>query len=117
MPTIKNFLSSLKEKDKYPYYKEFEVLANETNLIKFRLYIHKDLFVQIYHNENSAISSFALVSVTNRIFGRDKIGKRWHRHPTGNSSFHDDSPKGNKSTNIKKFLAEVNQILKELKLI
>lgn len=46
MNTVENILSQLKAKDKYSYYKQIEVLLNEPNLVKLRIYI-RDSFKEV----------------------------------------------------------------------
>ena len=117
MSTVENILSELKAKDKYPYYKHIEVLLNEPNLVKLRIYIRDDLFVQIYQNDESKIASFSLVTGKERVFGRDKENRIWHRHPLGNPNYHDSSKEGKKAINLSKFFKEVDIVLKDLSLI
>ena len=117
MNTVKSILLELKAKDKYSYYDRIEVLINEPNLLKLRLYIRDDFFVQVYRNDDSKTTSFALVLGKDRIFGRDEENKIWHRHHIDNPTHCDLSEKGKKSSNLKRFLKEVNKILVELELI
>ncbi len=117
MNTVKSILSELKAKDRYSYYKQVEVLIDEPNLVKLRIYIREGLFIQVYRNDESKTTSFALVSGKERIFGRDEEDRIWHRHPLGNPNYHDSSKTGKKPINLRRFLKEVDGVLRDLKLV
>lgn len=73
---------------KYGYYRKYETLSRGKYHIKFSLWIKKDLFVQVNRNEKASITNFALISKTDRIYGRDEYKGKWHRHPVNDPRCH-----------------------------
>lgn len=101
----------------YPYYKKCHVLNLGKNYVKFRMVITKDLFVQVNRNELVFITNLALINQSRRIYGRDEYKTQWHRHPFDNPSCHDFSEEGKKKVSLRKFLSEVDNMLREKGLV
>ncbi len=60
--------------------------------------------------ENDTIG-FVLVNKGQRIYGRDAIEGKWHRHIFEDPLGHDFSAEGSKKFTLKEFLMEVQEIL------
>jgi len=83
----------------------------QTHILKARLYLSEDLYIQVYRNDRNNITSFTLVVGDERLYGRDEIDGLWHRHPFSDPSTHNGSPEGRRSINLRGFFDEVYQIL------
>ena len=85
--------------------------------VKYRLYAESELFIQLYFNEQSGTVGMALVYQGQRLYGRDCEASVWHRHPANEPTLHDASPEGAQAVSVEEFLAQVQAILIEAKLI
>jgi len=104
------------ELERRKYFVRMDVLEQTLNLIKIRLYITPDLFVQIYRNDRYQTTNLALIHNGRRLFARDELDGRWHRHTHDSPEEHDTSKEGSKSVEIGEFLDEVEQVLAALNL-
>ncbi|HFQ94136.1 MAG TPA: hypothetical protein ENK32_09020 [Anaerolineae bacterium] len=98
------------------YIRQLIILEQSVSLIKARLYISPDLFVQIYRNDRFDSTNLVLIHNQQRIYGRDHIGGVWHRHPVGNPHSHDTSSEGRRDIHLSEFLDEVETILADMNL-
>ena len=98
------------------YILRLEVLDQTTSMIKARLYVTPDLFVQVYRNDRYDTTNLALVHGSQRLYGRDQIGGQWHRHTHSAIHEHDFSDDGRKALGLTDFLNEVEGLLTELDL-
>jgi hypothetical protein len=98
------------------YFIQMEVLDQTLSLIKVRLYISSDLFVQIYRNDRFNTTNLVLIFNGGRIFGRDELDGRWHRHTHLAPEVHDTSEAGRKPVILSEFLDEVETVLSALDL-
>ena len=64
-----------------PLFIRIEVLDLTRNLIKARLYLREDLFIQVYRNDRSQVTNLLIVLEGQRVFARDQIRGAWHKHP------------------------------------
>ncbi len=96
------------------YLRRVEILDQSANLIKARLHIAPDLFVQVYRNDRFDTTNFALIHNNQRIYARDQVGGVWHRHTTALPEAHDASSEGRRPTELPHFLDEVESILAAL---
>ena len=71
--------------------------------IKLRLSIDRDIFIQIYANENSDKFNLTLIMQGNRIYGFDREGGLYHLHPFLDTRQHIPA---NSSKNITDFAKE-----------
>jgi len=92
-------------------------IQNSEEPIKMRLEISPTIFVQFYHHQKSNTSNYVLVGWDRRLYGRDSIGGKWHRHPFHNPTEHDTSREGARTITPSEFLEEVFEILQEEGLI
>jgi hypothetical protein len=96
------------------YLRRVEVLDQSTSLIKLRLQIASDLFVQVYRNDRFDTTDFVLMHNGQRLYARDQVGGRWHRHTQSHPEQHDTSPEGRRPIDLPEFLDEVETILATL---
>lgn len=85
-------------------------------MLKARLFINPDLFVQVYRNDYFDTTNFVLVHNRQRIYARDQLGGEWHRHISTNTENHDKSVEGKRSVSLPEFLDEVEIILADMDL-
>ena len=90
------------------------VLDHSLSLLKARLYIAADLFVQVYRNDHFDTTNLALMHNEQRIYARDQLGGVWHRHPTTDPQVHDTSATGCQPVGLAEFLDEVEDVLAAL---
>lgn len=115
--TATQLLAALRaETGRRKYFIRLEILEQTTNLVKARLSISPDLFVQIYCNDRFDTLSLALIRNRQHIYARDQLGGRWHRHLPTDPDKHDVSPEGSKAVTLSEFLDEAEKVLAELSL-
>ena len=96
------------------YLRRVEVLDQSVSLIKVRLHIAPDLFVQIYRNDRFNTTNLALIHNNQRLYARDQVGGNWHRHTAAQPAAHDVSLEGRRAVDLPQFLDEVESILAAL---
>ncbi|MCI0494801.1 hypothetical protein L0Z72_07315 [candidate division KSB1 bacterium] len=101
----------------YTYYQRREILHQGKGYVKLRLYISRNLFVQINRNEIANLTNLVLLQDFNRIYSRDEYHGKWHRHPISDPDDHNHSDEGTKPVTLDEFLLEVDSILKEKGLV
>jgi len=104
------------ELERRKYFVRMDVLDQTLSLVKIRLYISPDLFVQIYRNDRYQTTNFALIHNGQRLYARDELDGRWHRHTHRRHEEHDISKEGRRPVEISEFLDEVEQVLAALDL-
>jgi hypothetical protein len=114
IPDIANGLQ--RELKRRKYFVRLEILEQTLSLIKARLYISPDLFVQIYRNDRFQTTNLVLIHNGNRLFARDEVDGHWHRHIHSAPEEHDFSVEGQRAIKLQEFLDEVEKILAELNL-
>ena len=93
------------------YFIRLDILDQSTNLLKARLHISPELFVQIYRNDRYNTTNFAIIHNERRLYARDQIGGVWHRHTTEEPELHDTSTERQRSVTLLEFLSEVESLL------
>lgn len=96
------------------YIRRSDILEQSINLVKARLVISSELFVQIYRNDRFDTTNFALIHNGQRIYARDQVGGIWHRHNVTHPVQHDTSADGLRPIGLPEFLDEVESILASL---
>jgi hypothetical protein len=109
---IKKVVSEIEEAAlSFPFVKRLVKTDETVHTVKYRLLIDEELFVQVYVNVENNTVGFVLVSSGQRIYGRDAIEGKWHRHTFEDPLGHDFSVEGKKQVTLKDFLLEVQEIL------
>ena len=98
------------------YISRLEIFDQSALLIKARLYISPDLFVQVYRNDRFDTTNMVLIYNNKRIYARDQLNGIWHRHPMNDPDLHDKSSAGQQATNLEQFLDEVEAVLATMNL-
>ena len=99
------------EADRRHYITRLEILDQSANLLKARLYLSFETFIQVYRNDRFDSTNLVLIHNGQRIYARDQLDGRWHRHPVNDPAMHDSSPEGQRSLSLTAFLDEVEEIL------
>ena len=87
------------------------ILVKTDNAIKARIEISDNIYVQFYYHQISGTSNYVLVGWDRRLYGRDSVGGKWHRHPFENPQEHDTTGDGANEVKPEEFLDEVFEIL------
>ena len=98
------------------YIRQLEVLDHTTTVIKARLLIATNLFIQVYRNDHFDTTNFVLIHNQQRVYARDKVGGKWHRHTNAAPHRHDFSIEGQRSVELAEFLNEVEAIMASMNL-
>ena len=98
------------------YFTDLIVLEQTLHLLKARLLVSADLFVQVYRNDHFHTTNLALIHNGQRFFARDELDGYWHRHTHIMPEEHDTSSEGCKPVTLAEFLDEVEQVLAMLDL-
>ena len=85
-------------------------------MLKARLYISPELFVQVCRNDRLDTTYFALLYGRHRPYPRDQLGGLWHRHKTAAPLIHDTSAEGRRAVQLAEFLDESESILAAMNL-
>ncbi len=93
------------------YIIRLEVLNHSQHLLKARLYIALDLFVQVYRNDRYDTTNLVLIHARQRLYARDQLGGVWHRHTVTAPDLHDTSAEGRRPVALSEFLDEVEEVL------
>jgi len=102
------------ERSKRAYFTRLEILEQSNHLLKARLYVSLDLFVQVYRNDQFDTTNFVLIHNQQRRYARDQLGGVWHRHTVDAPHLHDTSEDGRKAVGLPQFLDEVEVVLSAL---
>ncbi len=111
MNVPQTLLALHQESKRRTYIIRLEVLEHSRHLLKARLYIAPDLFVQVYRNDRYDTTNLVLVHARRRLYARDKLGGAWHRHPASAPRQHDTSDEGRRQVSLSEFLDEVEEVL------
>lgn len=93
------------------------IMVKTDNAIKARVEISDDIYVQFYYHQITETSNFVLVGWNRRLYGRDSVGGKWHRHPFEDPQEHDTTSDGANEVGPEMFLDEVFDILLREELI
>ncbi len=88
-----------------------EMLEHESYFFKARIYFRDELYIQAYRNNKYRTTNFVLIFHDERIYGRDEIREKWHKHPANEPDvqFMILLPMVEKLLNLKSFLKRQNQ--------
>jgi len=104
-------MSLRKEVERRFYIHRVDILEQTLNMLKARLYIAPDIFIQIYRNDRFDSTNLALIHNGARIYGRDQVGGAWHRHDHAAPDRHDTTPDGQESVTLAQFLDEAETVM------
>ena len=93
------------------YISRLDLLDQTASLIKARLYIAPELFIQVYRNDRFDSTNLVLIHNGQRLYGRDQLGGKWHRHNHTAPDRHDTSPAGQQPVTLSEFLDEAETVL------
>ncbi len=96
------------------YLSRLVVLDQSASLVKARLYIAADLFVQVYRNDRFDTTNLVLMHNEQRLYARDQLAGAWHRHTLTAPESHDTSADGRRPVSLAGFLDEVEDVLAAL---
>ena len=86
---IDRFLVSLLEELNTSDFVEKVDIQREVFIVKGRVILKKNRFLQVYYNEKTGTTAFALIDCGKRIWGVDCDNIRgWHIHPLKNPDSH-----------------------------
>lgn len=111
MNTVDSLTTEIREILKEKAVQDVKVLDQQRNILKVRLYLVDDLFVQVYRNDMTNNTSFSLIFEDERLYGRDEIEGHWHRHPFEDPSLHNGKGNGNREVTLGEFYREILEIL------
>ncbi len=97
--------------DRLWFIRHLEVTARTDLTFAVRLYIRDDLFVQAFLGERSEALYFALVEGHQRIYGLDREGGSWHRHPFDAPDDHEPLTESPGPRPLLVFLGQVEELL------
>ncbi len=111
MITVASIQEGLRSLARHPLFHQIEVLDLTGHLIKARLWIRADLFIQVYRNDHSDMTNLLVVLEQQRVFARDGIRGLWHKHPFEHPDEHDISVDGRREVELLEFIEEVQELL------
>ena len=114
---IENILDELMKLSEDPLFQRMDILDMTISVLKARLVIDADIYIQIYENVRRPKASYTLIVGNNRFYGEDMREGFWHEHPIDNPEIHDDSEEASRSITIFEFVQEVKGILIQKELI
>lgn len=97
--------------DSYVFIRAMADLDRTDNALRFRLIIDETMFIQVYANSRKDKLNFALISLGQRIFGRDSEGGTWHKHPFTSPESHEFKGDAGKPVTLTGFVMEVEELL------
>jgi hypothetical protein len=111
MDVVKLLAALHREVSRRAYITLLDVMDQSATVLKARLHISSDLFVQVYRNDRFDTTSLVLIYNGRRIYGRDQLGGVWHRHPAKDPHLHDTSSVGRQPVGLAEFLDEIEAVL------
>jgi len=112
---VTDWLSALHhEAQNRAYIDRLVVLDHSVSLLKARLYITADLFVQVYRNDRFDTTNLVLMHNEQRLYVRDQLAGVWHRHGLASPESHDTDAEGRRPVSLGEFLDEVEDVLAAL---
>ena len=103
--SITHWLDALRrEAGSRAYIGRLDILDQSRTMLKVRLFVSPDLFVQVYRNDRFDTTNLVLLYGGQRIYARDQVGGRWHRHTAAAPYVHDISADGRRPVELAEFL-------------
>jgi hypothetical protein len=94
-----------------------QTVEHGRHVLKARIYLSGDLFVQVYRNDRFDTTNLAVILGGRRIYGRDERDRKWHRHPSDDPDAHDESDEGRREVTLNEFWAESLAVINNLGLL
>ncbi|KPA10448.1 hypothetical protein MHK_009345 [Candidatus Magnetomorum sp. HK-1] len=82
----------------------YQLLEKTQSILKARLLIEKNAFIQIYVNARKNKISYTLIINNQRTYSKDCIYGVWHMHPFKEPHFHDTSEIGKNPISVTDFV-------------
>jgi len=95
----------------YSFIRTLADLDRTDNAVRLRLIIDETMFIQVYANSRKNKLNFALLSLGQRIFGRDSESGGWHKHPFESPGSHELEGSSGKPVTLTEFVTEVEELL------
>ena len=89
-------------------FRSYEVVDATESTVKIKIYIRKNIYVQLYVNYIKDKLNLALIHGDERIYGEDSEGGVLHVHPFDDHLSHQNS---NEQISVETFLARVQDFL------
>ena len=89
-------------------FRSYEVVDATESTVKIKIYIRRDIYVQLYANSFKDKLNLALIHGDERIYGEDSEGGVLHVHPFDDHLSHVIS---NEKISVEAFLAKVQEFL------
>ena len=105
-----DFIEALEEAAS-KYMVPLRILVRTDNAVKARVEISENIFVQFYFHQITGTTNYVLVGWERRLYGRDCVGGKWHRHPFENQNLHETTGEAGDAVTPKEFLDDVFEIL------
>ncbi len=84
----------------------YTVLILDLDILNLRVHLVDNSFIEVFYNEVTDKTSFALIDADQRIYGKDNAKMGWHMHPLNNPKAHHRC----KQVSFETFLAEVEML-------
>ena len=97
--------------ESYAFIRGMTDLDRTDNALRFRLSIDQTMFIQVYANSKKTKVNFALLSLGQRIYGRDSESGAWHRHPFEAPESHLIEDDAARPVTLTEFVMEVEELL------
>jgi hypothetical protein len=97
--------------ESYAFIRAIADLDRTDSALRLRLIVDETMFIQVYANLKKRKLNFALVSLGQRIFGRDCEGGTWHKHPFESPESHDLEGDAGKPVTLTEFVMDVEELL------
>ena len=106
-----------REVHKRTYIGRLDIIEQTQSLLKARLYLTPDLFIQVYQNDRFGTTNFARIYNQQRVYARDQLDGEWHRHNADTPDAHDTSNEGRRPVTLLEFLDEAETVISALELL
>ncbi len=117
MITIHSLLADLQAIQASHVAESAHVLGQGRQVVKVRIQISGDLFVQAYRNDRFSTTNLAVILGDTRIYGRDEREGLWHRHPVSDPESHDHSEEARREVTLGEFWREALAVVSDLGLL
>ena len=102
---------------RYQFLITYVIEEKTKSILKAKIFFSQDLYIQVYANTRRPKLSYALILNNHRIYGKDFLMGKWHRHSFESPQIHDISTEGSKEAAFERFFLEVIQYLQDNDLI